>query len=434
MKLCFSTFSKVLLLCKLHNTTQENLIRAVFASIPNFYDASLDSSAVTNVVKGKKNLPDDALQKAKPEVAEEIYLEFKKKVFPLLDEGKFDVLVRGIKRIISESKLYEKGRIDYIHNTTKSNFLKMSTEEAIDALPGIFYYTVIAVENKGTEAEAKLITKEYIAKKSATKKHIAKKSDNKEYNETYKTSTDMTVSLDISLEARRFCIDYSDQKELLPLCQFALFVSPFEQSKRDLFTAYKRCSTQLQKEIMRINNIPIFDFSNSEWIDEYVDKFRVDEKKYKLATYSWLYGGAKYFHRALTRYKDISVSDINPYIFEPPSKNLIGLDYKLSIYELINNHIYVNLNQNKEDVIPPFDLISSYCKLQSMETSEEDVVFWICCYIKAACHKLPSISEEFEEESWREIYVPDGQIQTLEDLYYSALFALYQRYYPNKIA
>ena len=96
MKLCFSTFSKVLLLCKLHNTTQENLIRAVFASIPNFYDASLDSSAVTNVVKGKKNLPDDALQKAKPEVAEEIYLEFKKKVFPLLDEGKFDVLVRDL--------------------------------------------------------------------------------------------------------------------------------------------------------------------------------------------------------------------------------------------------------------------------------------------------------------------------------------------------
>ena len=91
MKLCFSTFSKVLLLCKLHTITQEQFIRAVFASIPNFYDATLDSSAITNVVKGKKNLPDDALQKTKSEVAEEIYSEFKKKVFPLLDEGKFDI-------------------------------------------------------------------------------------------------------------------------------------------------------------------------------------------------------------------------------------------------------------------------------------------------------------------------------------------------------
>ena len=414
MKLCFSTFSKVLLLCKLHTITQEEFIRAVFSSIPKFYDATLDSSAITNVVKGKKNLPDDALQKTKSEVAEGIYSEFKKKVFQLLDEGKFDILVRGLKRIISESELYDNGRIDYIHNTTKSVFLKMSTEEAIDVLPGIFFYTVIAVANKGTEAEAKLITKEYI--------------------EAYKTSTDTTATIDVSLEARRFCIDYSDQKELLPLCQFASFVSPYEQSARELFTAYKRCSAHVQNEIMRINQIPIFDFSNSEWIEDYVDKFKSDEIKYKLATRSMLYEGAKYFHRALTRYKDISIEDSNPYIFEPPVKNLVFCDYKTSIYEWIGYYLYINSDGNNEDITPPFDLISYELALRSCETPEQEVVFWICCYIKAACCKLPSVSEKIKEESWREIYVPDEQIKTLEDLYYSALLALYQRYYPNNIA
>ena len=89
MKLCFSTFSKVLLLCKLHTVTQEQLIRAVFSSIPKFYDAALDSSAITNVVKGKKNLSDDALQKTKSEVAEGNYSEFKKKVLKNLKTPKY---------------------------------------------------------------------------------------------------------------------------------------------------------------------------------------------------------------------------------------------------------------------------------------------------------------------------------------------------------
>jgi hypothetical protein len=402
-----------LLLCKLHTVTQEQFIRAVFSSIPKFYDATLDSSAITNVVKGKKNLPDDALQKTKSEVAEGIYSEFKKKVFPLLDEGKFDILVRGLKRIISEPELYDNGRIDYIHNTKKSEFLKMSTEEAIDVLPGMFFYTVIAEANRGTEEEAKLITQEYI--------------------EAYKPSVAQTASLDVSEEARRFCIDYSDQKELLPLCQFASFVSPYEQSARELFTAYKRCSTPLQHEIMRINQIPIFDFSNSEWINEYVDKFKRDETKYKLATRSFLYDGAKYFHRALTGYKDISIEDSNPYIFERFRNNSIIRNLKSSIYEVIDDYLYMNSDENNEDVIPPFDLISHELALRSYKTPEQDEVFWICCYIKASCIKLPFISEENGEESWREMYVPDEQIETLEDLYYSALMALYQRYYPNKL-
>lgn len=413
MNLCFSTFSKVLLLCKLHTITQESFIRAVFASIPGFYDASLDSSAITNIVKGKKNLPDDALQKVKPEVAEIIYSEFRKKVFPLLVDIKFDILIRGIKRILIESELYDNGRIDYIHNTTKFEFLKMCTEEAIDVLPGIFFYTVRAVENKGTEEEAQLITKEYI--------------------EANKASTDSTASFEISEEARRFCIDYSDQKGLLPLCQFASFVSPFEKSSRELFTAYKQCSKRLQNEIMRINRIPIFDFSNMRWINEYVDKFKSDEIKYKLATHSLLYEGAKYFHRALTKYKNISVFDTNPYIFERLVKKTVISNCKLSIYELISEYLYMCSDENNKDITPPFDSISHELALLSCETPEQSVVFWICYYIKASCSKLPSISKEIEKESWREIYVSDDQIETLEDLYYSALMALYQRYYPNKL-
>jgi hypothetical protein len=55
MKLCFSTFSKVLLLCKLHTITQEQFIRAVFSSIPKFYDVTLVGNE-SNYEKLKYNI------------------------------------------------------------------------------------------------------------------------------------------------------------------------------------------------------------------------------------------------------------------------------------------------------------------------------------------------------------------------------------------
>lgn len=66
MKLCLSTYTSVLVKGKARTTKQVGLIMELFDCIPDFYDYNtLIDGQISDIIYGKKNAPDKAIDKAK---------------------------------------------------------------------------------------------------------------------------------------------------------------------------------------------------------------------------------------------------------------------------------------------------------------------------------------------------------------------------------
>lgn len=247
---------------------------------------------------------------------------------------------------------------------------------------------------------------------------------------------------EIELAAKNFIIDNQNDIELLPLAIISQSLHEYDNNIRTVYTKFKKCDIDVQKEILRQEKCPITLIDSKDWLDSLLDKFKTLEEQYKLATKSLLYDGFKYLHRAYERYRKEKIEEIDPFDFVVPgyennlrwmnSKEPIKTNfysyadpYLARVYKEANN---IGLGNAIYPIQPPIDLLFEQFNLGGCE--EKIVCFWIMKYIITICeilytHELTDV----QKESWRDSSIDEYKIETYEDMYYYTSYILYKTLY-----
>ena len=244
---------------------------------------------------------------------------------------------------------------------------------------------------------------------------------------------------EIELKAKNFIIDNQNDIELLPLCIISQCLHEYDNNVRPIYTKFKKCDTETQKEILRQEKCPLILLENKDWLDVVSSKFENLEKQYKLATKSLLYDGYKYLHRAYTRYKKEKIEEIDPFCFIVPGyenhlRIMNGKEYlKTNFYSYADSYIArvykeannIGLGNAIYPIQPPIDVLYEQFELGMCE--EKTVCFWIMKYIITTCeilytHELTDI----QKEDWRDALIDESKIETYEDMYYYTAFIMYK--------
>jgi hypothetical protein len=240
--------------------------------------------------------------------------------------------------------------------------------------------------------------------------------------------------------AKVFIIDNDSEIEYLPLCVIAASVSKFSKNKRKIFNRFKRCSAELQGEILQQEKIPLKVTDNNEWVNEYMDNLTSDAQKNKLGN-DIFYDGAKYFHRALERYANYSTEDVDTYVFSVPQLSDVSVfrESHQADFTLYIDHYLEFVLQDQPDTKnspellphePPYDYLWEH---QSLGSCDEPLIcFWEMNAVISTCiaffrHRI--VGQDNAE--WRQVNSGNAKIETFEDLYYEALLNLYTAYAPN---
>ncbi len=238
--------------------------------------------------------------------------------------------------------------------------------------------------------------------------------------------------------AKIFIIDNQKEIHLLPLCVIAASVNPHKNHNRLLYNCFNKCSKELQKEILRQENIPLVIESNSNWVNEYLDKFEKDCKTYNMGK-SYLYEGAKYLHCAIRELQNEKLGNIDTNVFEVPqwdkfifTNRKYDLTYYIGMYlkNVLKDRGYQMNNLIPLPNKPPMDMLNEKFDFSSCDT--KILNFWLMKFVTSACvafcrHGLIDDSEA----EWREIDISDDKLETYEDMYYETLLMLYTTYGPK---
>ncbi len=241
--------------------------------------------------------------------------------------------------------------------------------------------------------------------------------------------------------AKIFIIDNQEDIHLLPLCVMAASVNPHKNHIRPLYIHFNKCSEELQKEILRQENIPLVIESSCNWEVEAFKKFEEDCEKYKMGKPYWWEGyGATFLHDSIYYMQnDLGLGNINKYVFDVPSlEKIVFPNHKHELTSYIDEYLKYILKDKKDTADklellpqkPPMDLLREKFKFVSCDT--KILNFWLMEYIISACVAFcrHGLIDDIEAE-WREIYIREDELETYEDMYYETLLMLYIAYGPK---
>lgn len=280
---------------------------------------------------------------------------------------------------------------------------------------------------------------------------------------------------EIKEKAVEFLQDNIDEKEYLPLAQFAAKINPLYKHSRKIYNRFSRCNIELQKEILKQANFTDLKIEtlDDDFLDRFLDNFEKEIKKLKFLTTSFLYDGAKYFHRGISRYGAINIrgnfdkdkeDNESDYNYLPLDLYHIDLNNNYSIdiesdiwnrlidYNILKENKDINekwLNnikqlqkiltdeQNKysyvipDDIwdfknmhnIPPLDYYWDLAKY----TGEDECVYVVIEMVRQGALMINRINSK----EWETPFEGEYQIEKLEDLYYATVQTLFCTFSKN---
>ena len=244
---------------------------------------------------------------------------------------------------------------------------------------------------------------------------------------------------EVKQAAKEFIIDNQDEIDYLPLCVMANLISEYRANVRKIYNRFNRCTEEVQKEILRQQNIPLRPQKKESAVDDWLRAFDKQAIETKLWKHSWLYDGAKYFHRSITDHREELIDSDNPYIFDVPSLNdrLSGLfqNSKFDLVLYMDRYLEFVLRdredtKNRPELLPqqsPMEVIDEKFNLGCCE--QKILCFWVMRFIQSGCIALwrhGLISDR--NEDWRHIGIESGLVETYEDMYYETILTLYTSY------
>lgn len=241
---------------------------------------------------------------------------------------------------------------------------------------------------------------------------------------------------ELETEARSFLIDNEYERDYLPWCVIAANLHPLEKHSRKIYTAYCRCSEELQNEILHQAGYRSYQIKGTRWVQSCIAELEKDIEKFNLGR-NYLYDGAKYFHRSYERYHDLQWNGTSR-VFAPINKNnkfrnTFNLS-QLSIGEYVDEYFYYyidkHMNFEKDIPIPPMDYAWDSQNLANCE--EEKVCMWLMELIESISIIIKNRKPD-EEINQNPLEYTDAQVETFEDKYYEVIQQLYNTYYQGVI-
>ena len=228
--------------------------------------------------------------------------------------------------------------------------------------------------------------------------------------------------------ARVFLIDNEDEIEYLPLSAIAKSLNLKRKHHRAITTKFLRCSEEVQKEILKQANFQPIEVSK-EQVSAALKLLKDDIKTYCFGR-DVLYGGAKYFHRAMERYSDEKIETVNPYRFEDfvntrlyeddAHRLLKNTQFNRTLYDYMYD--YRHSGRTNWLTQKPMDMVWEQCNLGGCP--EEIMTFWMMRIVIDCCRVFDESEEGF--------IFDEDLIETQEDMYYYAVMALYSTYIAKK--
>lgn len=226
--------------------------------------------------------------------------------------------------------------------------------------------------------------------------------------------------------AKVFLIDNDEEVEYLPLAEIAAKLKLKRKHCRQLTTRFLRCSDLQQQEIIRQANIPDIQITMDD-VGFALELLQTDLDRCEFGRHI-LYDNAKYLHRAIERWSNVTLEDVNPYIFENLRISEWHEDEAIS-WRLGNGNATLlsymwdylhsdEFNVDRDNIVPPIDMVFHQCNLGTCD--ESIATFWTMRIIIDACHI-------FKHEQY-DSFFDESLIQTQEDMYYCTLAVLCNAY------
>ncbi len=280
-------------------------------------------------------------------------------------------------------------------------------------------------------------------------------------------------------KARIFIQDNYDEREYLPLAQFAAVMNPTYRHNKKIYNNFCRCDIDLQKVILKeagFTDLRLEKYYHDEFVNNLLKLYYADAKKLKLVTVDFLYDGAKNFHYGFNPCGSVRLSGN----FLVDKSNNIKSDCYLSnnLYHIYNDEyscrvehdIWLRLldssllqnEENKKDfhkralsgshfvkdvkykysyIVPdnfddflelhkvaPLDYYWNLAKVTSVSTEE-------CSYVVMEMIRQSGIIiiREIYDGNYKAPFESGDRVETNEDLYYYVVQELFAIYF-NKIS
>lgn len=263
--------------------------------------------------------------------------------------------------------------------------------------------------------------------------YIGKKSDNKRYK------------TDVEYQARKFIIDHGDNDILyLPYCVIASGVNRHHKHIRQIYNDFDALPNDVQKEVLKQAGYDYQLIESSDWIDKGIKEIEDFAEKYDFGN-TFLYDGAKYFHRAFTKHSSALTS--NYHELEPLFDDKLGwnspetikiaqtnkLSFSLYLESFYRAFVLNDETLTKKDTIKPLDYLAAIKDFPNCD--EEKLCFWI---MESVCELAALVLRTRHGGYFNEVFIKgeisrgDALPETFEDKYYEALMYLYTLYLDKK--
>lgn len=287
-------------------------------------------------------------------------------------------------------------------------------------------------------------------------------------NRREKVAQEREKKKELQTKAKEFIQANNDEKEFLPLAQFASFLNPLTKHERKIYNEFNKCDSDLQKEILKMLNfsdLKLNEYQKDNFVDKLLELFEKKSEELQLYANSFLYDGAKYFHRG---FYDWGKMRINGNYEQDKINNESSCNYFRKSYyrescsnysRLGENDIwlrlldYINLNQSldKEEyfiraknasqfldnqttiysykVPKEFNEFIEMHKIKPLdyywnlvtECEESECTYIVMEMVRNACLLINRISKN----KWTVPFEGDYIIERNEDLYYLTIHTLY---------
>ena len=261
-----------------------------------------------------------------------------------------------------------------------------------------------------------------------------------------KKSDDKRYKADIEYQARKFIIDHGDNDILyLPYCVIASGVNRHHKHIRQIYNDFDALPNDAQKEVLRQAGYDYQLIESSDWIDEGIKEIEDFAEKYDFGN-TFLYDGAKYFHRAFSDHSSALTSiyhELEP-LFEdklgwnsPETIKIVQankLSFSLYLESYYQAFVINDKRLNKNDVIKPLDYLNEIKNFHNCD--EEELCFWMMVSVREMVSYVERTRHGGcmnEIEITGAIHRGDAVPETFEDMYYETLMALYELELDRKI-
>lgn len=200
----------------------------------------------------------------------------------------------------------------------------------------------------------------------------------------------------------------------------------------------------VQREVLKQAGYDYQLIESSNWIDEGIREIEAFAEKYNFGD-TFLYDGAKYFHRAFTKHSAALTTNYQEleYLYDdklgwnsPETKKIAQTD-KLTFSSYIESYyrafVLKDETLSKKDVIKPLDYLKKTKNFSNC--NEEELCFWV---MESVCELAALVLRTHYGGFLNDVYI-NGEIsrgdalpETFEDKYYEALMYLYTLYLDKK--